>query len=135
MNWTSDCRGPAFELGNFVFVIRRKQIDALAQASYDGFVARATEHLKKFLPRHFEGLSSDPIRRYIDYCVVHAKRYGLESEQAVVAFAHLPLVCGYDFETHPVWRNLCDVLRMKECSPNDRAQLALLMAHELKASQ
>jgi hypothetical protein len=113
--------------------IRNEQLGAFAQARYQDFEARTTAHLREFFPEQMEGMSAERTRTFIRDCVARAGTFGLRSEQAVVCYAHLSLLLGEDFERQPRWAFVPHVLRQEEYPPNDRAKLAMVLAHELRA--
>jgi hypothetical protein len=113
--------------------IRNEQMESFAASAYQDFEERMTRHLKKFFPETMNEMAPNEIREFIGACVKGAAQYGLTSEQAVACFTHLPLLLGPDFETDPNWRFAPTVLSSHECHPNERAKLAMLLAHALKA--
>jgi hypothetical protein len=113
--------------------IRNEQLGEFAQARYQDFEERTTRHLREFFPEKMNGISAEGARAFIRECVARARAFGLESEQAVVCYAHLPLLLGEDFERQPRWGFMPLLLRQEEYHPNDRAKLAMILAHELKA--
>jgi hypothetical protein len=113
--------------------IRDEQIESFAQARYQDFEERAAEHLREYFPGEVGAMPPHRLRAYIRGCVGRAGAFGLKSEQAVMCFAHLPLLLGEDFETQPPWAFVPAVLRQEQYPPNDRAKLAMLLAYGLKA--
>ena len=101
--------------------IREEQMESLAQARYQDFEERATRHLRAHFPEQMRGMSAERSRVYIRACVKRAGAFGLQSEQAVMCYAHLPLLLGEDFESQPRWAFVPHVLRQEQYPPNDRA--------------
>src|SRR5262245_12320039 len=112
--------------------IRAEQMESLAQARYQDFEERATRHLRAHFPEEMQRMSAERGRAYIRECVERAGAYGLQSEQAAMCFAHLPLLLGQDFEAQPRWAFVPYVLRQEQYPANDRAKVALLLAYEVK---
>ena len=113
--------------------IRTGQLEAFARARCQDFEERAAAHLREHFPDETAALPPDRLRAYVRGCVGRAGAFGLKSEQAVVCFAHLPLLLGEDFASQPRWAFVPDVLRQEQYPANDRAKLALLLAYGLKA--
>jgi hypothetical protein len=113
--------------------IRAEPLESLAQARYRDFEERATRHLRAHFPEAMRGMSAERSRAYVRECIERAGAFGLKSEQAVLCFAHLPLLLGEDFESQPRWAFVPYVLRQEQYPANDRAKVAVLLAYEAKA--
>jgi hypothetical protein len=113
-------------------IIRQEQNDAFAEAHYRGFESRAIKHLMKFFPAHLSRLSEDEKRALVAQIVSRARKYGLESEQAVMCYAHLPLLLGNDFESNRRYQFAPRILTTQCGHPIERAKLAMLLAYEFK---
>ncbi|MGE5141663.1 MAG: hypothetical protein ACM3JD_19530 [Rudaea sp.] len=115
-----------------MFRIRREHAEVFSAAHYRGFKDRMARHLREHFPAETRTLSEEQMDAFIEECVQRAGVYGLESEQAVVCYAHLRLLLGDDFETNPYWAFARVALESDQASPNDKAKIAMLMAYELK---
>jgi hypothetical protein len=116
-------------------VIRNEQIEAFARSRYRDFEERTAKHLREYFPEMMAAMSAEEIRAFIRACVERASAFGLTSEQAVVCYAHLPLVLGEDYDRQPRWAFVPYVLRQEQYPANDRAKLATVLAYELKAKE
>jgi hypothetical protein len=116
-----------------VWKVRQEQEEALAQVELRRFDERARRHLNKHFPRQVGPMTAGEFRQWVRQCVERAGRYGLETEQAVMCFAHLLLLLGDDFETNPRYGFAPTVLRADYGHQNERAKLAMLLAYEVKA--
>jgi len=112
--------------------IRQEQNDAFAEAHYRGFESRAIRHLRRFFPDQVSRLSEDQKRALIAQMVSRARKYGLESEQAVMCFAHLPLLLGDDFDSNRRYQFAPRILKAQCGHAVERAKLAMLLAYEFK---
>src|SRR5262245_29415612 len=109
--------------------IREEQMESFAQARYQDFEERAAAQLREHFPAEVGAMPPDRLRAYIRRCVERAGAFGLESEQAVMCFAHLPLLLGEDFERQSRWAFVPQVLRQEQHDPNDRAKVAMLLVY------
>jgi len=116
-----------------VLKVRDEQFNALAQAHYAEFEARAKQHLRECFPDQVDAMPPEQFGEFFRRCVDRARAFGLTSEQAIMCFAHLTLLLGEGFESGPRWPFVPFLLHQQQYPQNDRAKTALFLAYELKA--
>jgi hypothetical protein len=111
-----------------MFRISEKSMEAFREAALRDFRRRAREYLEPRFPEAEAVRSDVNLRSFLDRCIVAGKGYELESELAVIRFAHLLLLVGEGFADDARWEWLVPHLRDERVVPNARARLALVLA-------
>ena len=87
-------------------IIRRAQLEALAEAALKALSERVFEHALKFFPAAREALGDAGLRREVDDALARARVLGFGSEQDLCKFADLRLAFGRGFEDEPWAREI-----------------------------
>ncbi len=114
-----------------LFRMRDEHLEAFDVAAMSDFVRRVSVHLRAEFPREMGPLTTEEMNRFVGESQKRANEYDLESEYAVVKFAHLRILLGDEFETEPADEHVRDLLTGEEGdNENDCVDAALEFVEE-----
>ncbi|MCP4246454.1 MAG: hypothetical protein GY778_05335 [bacterium] len=103
-----------------MFVVRQRHLEALAEASLDGFEDRMVVHLRARFPRECEEIGEEEVRCRIQDGIERAGRYEIRSERDVARFIRFKFGIGPDFDTSRKTRWAAAILKESDVRPADR---------------
>jgi hypothetical protein len=80
-------------------VLRKPQLEVLADPALRTYQDRMVEYVRRDFPRDFDRLDVDGVRLLVLRARDRADRYGMKSSVEVTGFLSLMLILGEDFET------------------------------------
>jgi len=116
-----------------MLVLRRPQIEALAGATLDRFVAKAVDQVARFFPAVHAELGRAEVEHGVRDALPHARRHGLETERDLLAYMMLVFYFGHDFDRELPWAQ--DILAAREPTPLRMGRLqSAALTHQDAAS-
>lgn len=91
-------------------ILRRAQIDALADASRRSFLDRLEQHVCRVFPAHAVLVKGRRGRRFMESCIRRAASYGIREARAVARFTDLVVALGADFDEQPRYEWIREIL-------------------------
>lgn len=84
-----------------MFVVRRRQIEAMRARLEQRFEEQMVIHLHTFFPERCAELGEPGVRTAIIYAINRAARYDITSERDICKYLNLMFVYGFQFDVDP----------------------------------
>jgi hypothetical protein len=114
-----------------MFKIRNEQARALTTLVRDNFEERAVRHLRDHEPAETAACSDAELRRRVRQGTPRAGKYGLTTEQQVMAFVDVTYLVGPEFDTDDGQPWARGVLTDPALEPDDKASLLLWLGRSV----
>ena len=119
-----------------MMIIRPDQMAAFEQDALAKFETRALAHLRGPLADITAGQSDEALRSRVRSSILHARRYGLTTEQEVIALLDASFFLGDEaFDANPAHHWAAELLADERYTPREKAALLLDRSFDINANQ
>jgi hypothetical protein len=111
-----------------MFQISQEQYDALNRQAWKDFEVRAATYFQRHYPDEMAHVAPEQLGDFLRDAQRRSAPYGIDTEYAVVRYAHLMLLLGDDFATDPQRQEYAQVLQQTKADDNARMDYLLEQA-------
>lgn len=105
-----------------MFKMRDAHLQAFSDLALEGFLERATAHVRRLFPNECASARDLDLRKWFRRCIDRAGTYGLASEYEVMCYVDTTFLLGANFDTDPNHLWALELLMDQEKAPRERAE-------------